>query len=96
MPWIMTIIFQFAKSLLSYKLRSRLHTQSSFDKVRTFFPAETLPKEYGGSVPMADMVDDWKLVLEKRREQILKLKTMRYYYSDNDNKEVVEASSAEQ
>lgn len=85
MPWTMTLIYQFAKSLLSHKLRSRLHTHSNFDKVREFFPVEHLPKEYGGTVPMSDMIDSWKVELEKRREKIQTLDSVRYY-SDNDEK----------
>jgi len=79
MPWTMTLIYQFAKSLLSHKLRSRLHTHSSFDKVKEFFPVDNLPKEYGGIVPMADMIDSWKSELEKRREKIQSLDSVRYY-----------------
>lgn len=85
MPWAMTLIFQFAKSLLSHKLRSRLHTQSNFDKVREFFPAESLPKEYGGKIPVAEMVDSWKAELEKRRESVLNLSSMKYYSNSSSD-----------
>lgn len=85
MPWIMTLIFQFAKSLLSYKLRSRLHTQASFEKVREFFPAESLPEEYGGKIPLQEMVESWKAELEQRREKILSLSSMKYFSKSDDD-----------
>ena len=82
MPWTMTLIFQFAKSLLSFKLRSRLHTQSNFEKVKEFFPENNLPREYGGEIPMQDMIESWKDVLLKRREKILALDSIRYHSGD--------------
>jgi len=85
MPWSMYLIYQFAKNLLSHKLRSRLHTHSNFEKVREFFPVEMLPSEYGGSVPMADMIEDWKKELEQKRDQILSLDSMKFYLNQNSN-----------
>lgn len=56
----------------SSKFKSRI-------KVKEFFPVDDLPKEYGGIVPMADMIDSWKSELEKRREKIQSLDSVRYY-----------------
>ena len=44
-----------------------------------------LPSEYGGSVPMADMIEDWKKELEQKRDQILSLDSMKFYLNQNSN-----------
>ena len=46
---------------------------------------ENLPSEYGGHVPMADMIEDWKKELEQKREQILSLDSMKFYLNQNSN-----------
>jgi len=78
LPWTMSIVFQFAKSLLSQKLRERFRTHANFDKLGDAVPTSILPQEAGGCVPMADMVDKWKAVLEERREALLSLERIEY------------------
>ena len=46
---------------------------------------ENLPSEYGGHVPMADMIEDWKKELEQKREQILSLDSMKFYLNQNSS-----------
>merc|ERR1719510_250759 len=77
----MYLIFQFAKNLLSYKLRSRLHTHSNFEKVKEFLPESILPQEYGGEVPMSEMIEDWKKELEQKRDQIQSMDSIKFYTS---------------
>jgi len=78
LPWTMSLVFQFAKSLLSHKLRERLRTHSNFDKLAEHVPASILPAEVGGRVPMSEMIDQWKAVLEARRDTILSLDLVEY------------------
>ena len=78
LPWTMSIVFQFAKSLLSQKLRERFRTHANFDKLGDHLPTSILPQEAGGCVPMADMVEKWKAVLEERREALLSLEQIEY------------------
>merc|ERR1712061_521641 len=78
LPWTMSLVFQFAKSLLSHKLRERLRTYSNFDKLAEHGPASILPAEVGGRVPMSEMIDQWKAVLEARRDTILSLDLVEY------------------
>lgn len=78
LPWTMSLVFQFAKSLLSQKLRDRFRTHANFDKLAEVVPASILPAEAGGQVPMSVMIDDWKAVLEARRESILSLDQVEY------------------
>merc|ERR1712083_732143 len=70
--------FQFAKSLLTQKLRDRFRTYANFDKLTENVPVSILPAEAGGQVPMAVMIDQWKAVLEERQETILSLDQVEY------------------
>lgn len=78
LPWTMSLVFQFAKSLLSQKLRERFRTHANFDKLTEHIPASILPAEAGGRVPMSEMIDQWKAVLEARRESVLSLDEVEY------------------
>merc|ERR1712004_423207 len=44
LPWTMSIVFQFAKSLLSQKLRERFRTHANFDKLGDAVPT-SIPSE---------------------------------------------------
>ena len=74
----MSLVFQFAKSLLTQKLRDRFRTYANFDKLTENVPISILPAEAGGQVPMAVMIDQWKAVLEERQETILSLDQVEY------------------
>lgn len=78
LPWTMSLVFQFAKSLLTQKLRDRFRTYANFDKLTENVPVSILPAEAGGQVPMAVMIDQWKAVLEERQETILSLDQIEY------------------
>ena len=71
LPWTMTLVFKFAKSLLSQKLQDRFRTYANFDELTKNVPISILPAEAGGQVPMAVMIDQWKAVLEERQVTIL-------------------------
>lgn len=60
----------FGLSLVSEKMRKRIHLLTSFDDI-TFVDKNLLPKEYGGIMPMADMIELWKLELEANRQILL-------------------------
>jgi len=77
LPWAMSLVFRFAKSLLSTKLRKRLFTWPDFDKVKEFVPSNILPTEYGGEGgSVSEMVEVWIKELEGKREKILALETI--------------------
>ena len=81
LPWTMSLVFQFAKSLLSQKLRERFQTHATFDKLKSSgFPSEILPSEYvgGGDVDARSMIESWLKELDDHREQVLALDEMRY------------------
>jgi len=84
LPWTMSLVFQFAKSLLTQKLRERFTTHANFDKLADHVPASILPEEAGGQVPMSVMIDQWKAVLEERRQAILSLDQVEYGIENTD------------
>lgn len=77
LPWTMSLVFTFAKNLLSSKLRKRLHTHSDVEKIRKFVPSSILPNEYGGEGGSVDsMIESWHKELQDRREDILALESI--------------------
>jgi len=77
LPFPMWAVFEFCKTLLSDKIRKRFSVHSNIDKlVSKLGCIDILPKEYGGSIPMADMTKDWAGVLEKKRDSLLDLDAM--------------------
>lgn len=60
----------FGLSLVSEKMRKRIHLLTSFEKLE-FVDKNLLPKEYGGIMPMVEMIELWKMELEKQRQILL-------------------------
>jgi len=73
LPWTMSIIFQFAKSLLSEKIRNRFQTHGNVDSLAAVVDQDVLPAEYGGTVPIQECIDSWKKELEQHRTNVMKL-----------------------
>lgn len=78
LPWTMAIVFQFAKNLLSQKLRERFQTHASFEKLAKEFDSEILPESCGGKTPNEEMIRSWLEELEAKRDEVLNLDEMRY------------------
>lgn len=94
LPWTMSLVFQFAKSLLSQKLRNRFRTHANFDKLAESLPTSILPAEAGGQIPMSVMIEKWKAVLEERREAILSLDQVEYGLENCDPTSAASTTSA--
>ena len=77
LPWTMSLIFQFAKSLLSEKIRSRFQTHSSLDSLCGEVEASVLPQEYGGTRPLSECISLWERELGEARNSLLDLDTMK-------------------
>lgn len=43
----------------------------NFEEAKTIINPKLLPKEYGGSIPVQDMIDNLKRKLEEKRDVIL-------------------------
>jgi len=77
LPWTMSLIFQFAKSLLSEKIRNRFKTHSGVESLQRSVDPRILPAEYGGSVPVAQCISSWRKELEANRQSLLQLDQLR-------------------
>jgi len=77
LPWTMSLIFQFAKSLLSEKIRNRFRTHSNVESLKRVVEPSVLPKEYGGSLPLSECISSWRLELEKGRQSLMELDSMK-------------------
>ena len=87
LPWAMSLVFRFAKNLLSPKLRKRLFTWPDVEKIRDFIPSSILPNEYGGTGGFVDeMIEAWHKELEEHREDILALESINSDCTANDQK----------
>ncbi|XP_017774944.1 PREDICTED: alpha-tocopherol transfer protein-like [Nicrophorus vespilloides] len=69
-------VIEFAANRVSEKLRDRFKLHSSVNEMLQFLPAEVLPKEYGGIMPMAEMIALWKKELASKRERLLSFDAM--------------------
>jgi len=77
LPWTMSLIFQFAKSLLSEKIRSRFQTHGSLDSLCGEVDVSVLPQEYGGRRPLSECISMWKRELGEARNSLLDLDSMK-------------------
>ncbi|ROT78928.1 Clavesin-1 [Penaeus vannamei] len=76
LPTALFAIFEFAKTLLSEKIKNRFQVHSDESKLRKKVPLRILPKEYGGTVPMAEMIKMYKKELTAVRSRVLMLDNM--------------------
>ncbi|KAG8232673.1 hypothetical protein J437_LFUL009917 [Ladona fulva] len=56
MPTGFKVAYDFCKGLLSEKIRNRFNMHSSLPELHQSVDPKILPKEYGGSIPMAEMI----------------------------------------
>ncbi|XP_065082667.1 retinaldehyde-binding protein 1-like [Ochlerotatus camptorhynchus] len=64
-------IANFALALLSEKLRERVFCHKNWDECYTKVDKNLLPKEFGGKIPKADMIDAFKKRCQKMRGRML-------------------------
>ncbi|XP_065226019.1 clavesin-2 isoform X2 [Planococcus citri] len=75
-PTPLKYIYEFFQSTFSEKIRSRFMMHHSLNDIVDHMDIDTLPKEYGGTIPMADMIEMWKSELLQKRERLLSLDKM--------------------
>ncbi|XP_026462070.1 clavesin-2 isoform X2 [Ctenocephalides felis] len=69
-------ILEFALGLLSDKLKNRVMMHKEQDALKEQFDPSILPKEYGGVVPLSEMIEQFKQKARARRDRILALDEM--------------------
>lgn len=97
LPWTMSLVFQFAKSLLSQKLRERFLTHTDFEHLWKQVPKNILPEECGGTMPMDDMITKWVNELESKRTALVALDKIKHglYMTISNNSLGASTSSLE-
>ncbi|XP_019865108.1 retinaldehyde-binding protein 1 isoform X2 [Aethina tumida] len=69
-------LIEFAISLLNEKLKSRIFIYKNIEEMYEKIDKKILPKEYGGEVPLSEMLEKFKAYLKEKREKILALDDM--------------------
>jgi hypothetical protein len=71
MPWFAVKLADIAKKLMSKKLNQRIHFVNSMEEFHAKIDAKLMPEEYGGTVPIADMVEYTnKLLIENSHKNL--------------------------
>jgi len=76
LPQWLIYLYEFAKNLLSEKLRSRIKLYKDCPALWEHVDRKILPKEYGGEVPMAEMIEMFKEEIADRSSRLLALDRM--------------------
>lgn len=61
----------FALTQMSDKMRKRVFLHKRVEDVKKIVDKSLLPKEYGGKVPMSEMIESFKKELEEKRDLIM-------------------------
>jgi len=69
--------FEFFQTRVSSKINERMKIHNSFSELHEAIDKRVLPKEYGGEMPMAKMIELWKKELLENRDALLALDNMR-------------------
>lgn len=79
-PSCATKFIDFAISLLNDKLRARISVHKSLDDLKDAIDPQILPKEYGGVVPLSEMITAFKENLKEQRNRVTLLLTFLVRY----------------
>lgn len=85
-PSCATKFLEFAISLLSEKLKSRIKIHKTMDELHADLDPKILPKEYGGIVPLSEMVEELKKKLREKRDLVVALDDMYIEINEKDCK----------
>jgi len=83
LPPFASKFIEFGMSILSDKLKSRIVLHKSLDDLSKKVDKKILPKEYGGTVPMNEMIEKFIARCRQNREKILALDDMHIEITKN-------------
>ncbi|XP_028046177.1 rhophilin-2 [Monomorium pharaonis] len=86
-------IIEFGISLLSDKLKSRIMIHRNVQELQEAVDPKILPKEYGGEIPLSEMINEFKKVLKQKKDEIKALDDMYIEISPKDYQEANEEFS---
>ncbi|XP_051166125.1 clavesin-2 [Leptopilina boulardi] len=84
-PTCATKVVEFVVSLLNEKLKSRIHIHKTIDDLKKAVNPQILPKEYGGKIPLSEMIDSFKKVLRAKNQELKALDDMYIELSPKEN-----------
>ncbi|XP_069686607.1 clavesin-1 [Periplaneta americana] len=76
-PAALRYLYDIISGLVSEKMRSRFRIHESEESLTKRVDPKVLPKELGGTMPMAEMIELWTKELANKRECILDLDNMK-------------------
>lgn len=87
-------LVEFGLTVLSEKLKNRTFIHKSVNELHERISPKILPKEYGGEVPLAEMIEKFKAKVQDCRKKILGLDDM-YIEIDERNCALIEEMNEE-
>ena len=95
LPSFANKLSEFILSVLSDKLKKRVFVHKTMEELQSKVDVKLLPKEYGGEVPLATMISDYKAKLRAQRDKMLALDDMQIelvkgagYWGDNTDGDI--------
>ncbi|KAL0100154.1 hypothetical protein PUN28_019531 [Cardiocondyla obscurior] len=83
-------ILEFGISLLNDKFKKRILIHRNIDELKEAVDPKILPKEYGGEIPLSEMIDEFKKELKKKRDELVALDDMYIEITPKDYQEANE------
>ncbi|XP_017773561.1 PREDICTED: alpha-tocopherol transfer protein-like [Nicrophorus vespilloides] len=78
LPSFAEAIFNVLKACLKPKIRERIVFHKNYESLLKYFPAEILPKEFGGTgKSISDLKGEWENYLEQNKEHIANMHSVR-------------------
>lgn len=88
LPMFLSFLLEIGKSMLSKKMKKRIHVIKSFDELKAHIDPSMLPLECGGKIPQSLMMQEFVELHEKHLENLRKITNFKVDYSKVSFKKV--------